>query len=269
MKKKTLKRIVYNKYNYLIQMIKKPKVAKIEFNIRTSLISKFFITISVIGIITSGVPLIRQEILSQTIKFRRIEYKIETSLTLPLETSQEKVGQRGFIDIIAGPKEQILIPADTNFSILIPKLGINSKVFSNVDPSDEKIFRPILQKGVAHAKGSVFPGYKGSVYLFAHSTANFWEIENNNAIFYSVKDLVVGDDIVIFFNNKRHNYEVFASKVIEANDVSYLRDSQKNDYETIILQACWPPGTTWKRLFVFAKPKTQINSKQTNINLVN
>jgi len=44
---------------------------------------------------------------------------------------------------------------------------------------------PILQKGIAHAQGSVFPGMQGNIYLFAHSTDNWWNVGRYNAVFLS------------------------------------------------------------------------------------
>lgn len=161
----------------------------------------------------------------------------------------------GFSAILTGPKEQILIPKDTEFSILIPKLGANAKVFANISPLNKSEFLPVLQKGVAHAKGTVFPGMKGNIYLFAHSTDNFWDAGRYNAVFYLLKDLVSGDEVIVFFENKRFNYKVTESKIVEPSDVSTLTQSQGEKEETLILQTCWPPGTTWKRLLVFAKRK--------------
>jgi hypothetical protein len=40
--------------------------------------------------------------------------------------------------------------------------------------------------GVAHAKGTVFP-HKGNIYLFAHSTDNWWNVGRYNAVFYLLK----------------------------------------------------------------------------------
>jgi len=146
---------------------------------------------------------------------------------------------------------------DTQFSILIPKIGANAKVIPNVDPSNPEDYLPKLQLGVAHAAGSVFPGMNGNIYLFAHSTDNFWNVAQYNAVFFLLKDLKPGDEIVIFFENVRHNYVVTGSKTVDPSDVSYLVNSQKSNKETLILQTCWPPGTTWQRLLVFAKPVAQ------------
>ena len=116
-------------------------------------------------------------------------------------------------------------------------------------------FLPVLQNGVAHAKGTVFPGMKGNIYLFAHSTDNFWDVGRYNAVFYLLKDLKPGDDIVIFFENQRYNYVVTELKTVDPQDISYITKANTGK-EQLILQTCWPPGTTWKRLLVFAEPKT-------------
>lgn len=152
-------------------------------------------------------------------------------------------------------KERILMPKDTDFSIVIPRIGANAEVFPNIDPEKPDEFLPILQKGIAHAKGTVFPGMKGNIYMFAHSTDNFWNVGRYNALFYLLKDVQIGDDVDVFFENVRYSYIVTDSKVVDGEDVSYIRDSQNQSEETLILQTCWPPGTTWKRLLLIAKPK--------------
>lgn len=146
------------------------------------------------------------------------------------------------------------MPKDTEFDILIPKIGANEKVFPNIDASNQNEFLPVLQKGVAHAKGSVFPGQPGNIYLFAHSTDNFWDVGRYNAVFYLLKNLSAGDDIVIFFQGARHNYTVTDSKIVSSNEVSYIAKAQTGK-EQLILQTCWPPGTSWQRLLIFARPK--------------
>jgi sortase A len=178
-----------------------------------------------------------------------------------LKTQNSKVanaqntGINNFAQVLAGPKVQELIPSDTDFSILIPKIGASAKIFPNVDPSNQNQFLPILMHGVAHAAGTIFPGMNGNIYLFAHSTDNFWDVGRYNAVFYLLKDLKKGDQVVIFYQNVRYNYVITGSKIVSPSEVSYLVDSQKQDKQTLILQTCWPPGTTFQRLLVFASPK--------------
>lgn len=162
-----------------------------------------------------------------------------------------------FADILSGSTDQVIVPPNANFSIIIPKIGASAAVIPNVDPDNEKEFLPALAKGVAHAKGTVFPGLPGNIYLFAHSTDNWWNVGRYNAIFYLLKDIKPGDEIIVFFEGRRYNYVVDHTVIGDPSEVSYLVNSQKSGEEQLILQTCWPPGTTWKRLFVIAKPKAE------------
>lgn len=217
----------------------------------------FLILLSLYGVVATFGPAFYYEAQYQIIKTRGIRFNASAQPPGRYETQGENqlVSGPSFADIIAGDKSQVLVPPDTTFSIVIPKLGATAKVWPNIDPLNEREFLPKLQKGVAHAKGSVFPGMQGNVYLFAHSTDNFWDVGRYNAVFYMLKDMRPGDDISLYFENKRYNYIVDYTVIKDANDVGLLVNSQVPGKEQLILQTCWPPGTTWKRFFVIAKPQ--------------
>ncbi len=217
----------------------------------------FLVLLCLYGVVATFGPALFYEAQFQLIKARGIEYKVAqikkgefSSSSAPSNTLAP-----GFGDIIAGAKEQVLVPPDTQFSIIIPKLGATAKIWPNVDPLKEDDFLPKLQSGVAHAKGSVFPGMEGNVYLFAHSTDNFWDVGRYNAVFYLLKDMQPGDAISVYFENTRYNYKVDHTVIKDPSDVDLLIHSQVPGKEQLILQTCWPPGTTWKRLFVIATPE--------------
>jgi sortase A len=225
-------------------------------------IGNFLVLFAVFGILATFGPALYYEISFRIIEARGVQYIVSQNVQLPKfnsnsqsQTAKISGGTASFADVLAGPKQQILVPVDTDFSIIIPKIGASAKVFPNVNPSNQDDYLPILMQGVAHAAGSVFPGMKGNIYLFAHSTDNFWDVGRYNAVFYLLKDLKKGDQIVIFYQNKRYNYSVTGSKIVNPDDVSYLVNSQKQDKQQLILQTCWPPGTTWQRLLVFAQPQ--------------
>lgn len=145
---------------------------------------------------------------------------------------------------------EILVPEDPNFSIVIPKIGANARIIPNVDPSNEKIYLDALNKGVAQATGTAFPGEGGHIFLFAHSTDYFWNISTYNAVFYLLSKLENGDEVNIFYQGQRYVYRVIGSEVVNPSQVQYL--TRKTNREFLTLQTCWPPGTTLKRLLVFA-----------------
>lgn len=217
-------------------------------------IGNFLVLFAIFGFFATFGPALYYEVSFRILEARGVQFTIQNQqVNLPIANNQQTISN--FADVLAGPKEQVLVPPDPNFSIVIPKIGASSKIFANVDPSDPNQFLPILMQGVAHAKGTVFPGMNGNIYLFAHSTDNFWDVGRYNAIFYLLKDLKVGDEVVIFFQNIRYNYIVTNTKIVDPSDVSYIVNSRYQTSQTLILQTCWPPGTTFQRLLVFAKPK--------------
>jgi len=139
-----------------------------------------------------------------------------------------------------------------DFSLYIPKINARANIVANVDTANEEEYRKALKEGVAHAKGTFFPGQEKTVYLFAHSTDSPLNFLTYNVVFYQLAQLESGDTIMVYFANKKYNYTVSDKKVVSADEVSWLvRDFGG---EKLILQTCTPPGTTLKRLLVFADP---------------
>lgn len=236
-------------------------------------IGNFLVLFAIFGILATFGPALYFEVNYQIVKARGVRYVVSSNPKSQIlnskpeeiqnnqitsetdQVNQNTGGVESFTDVLLGAKEQVLVPKDTSFSIVIPKIGASAKIFPNIDPGNPDAFLPILMQGVAHAKGTVFPGIVGNTYLFAHSTDNFWDVGRYNAVFYLLKDLQPGDDVIIFFQNKRYNYIVTESKIVNPDDVSHIVNAQNTGEEQLILQTCWPPGTTWQRLLVFAKPK--------------
>ncbi|MBI3887688.1 sortase [Candidatus Microgenomates bacterium] len=144
-------------------------------------------------------------------------------------------------------------PLSEDFGIVIPKIGANAKVIANVDPGNYGDYINALKLGVAHAKGTAFPGEAGNTYLFAHSVGNFWEVNQWNAVFYLLKELKPGDEVDLFYKGKRYIYIVYNTQIISPEDTQYL--STVSNFPMVTLQTCWPPGTTLKRLLVFGRLK--------------
>lgn len=150
------------------------------------------------------------------------------------------------------PNVKVLVPKDPNFSIIVEKIGADAPIVPNVDAGSKQIYQDALRRGVAHALGTSFPGQPGVTYLFAHSTDTIFNVPRFNAIFYLLNELEIGDRIVIFFDSKRFDYIVRETKITEPEDVSYF--TMKTNEQILVLQTCYPPGTTWKRLLVIAEP---------------
>jgi sortase A len=171
--------------------------------------------------------------------FQEIRYDLTQSL--PVTTTA----------VSESPKE--VAPPDPNFSIWIPKISALAPVVPDVDPYDSKIYQQRLTKGVAHAKGSAYPGTSGSTFLFAHSAGNPLEASQFNAVFYLLSKLQPGDEIFLWYFGAKYSYRVTEKRLVSPSAVDYLSGS---DSSSLILMTCWPPGTTLKRYLVFAESQT-------------
>lgn len=154
--------------------------------------------------------------------------------------------------ISGGYEKRSFNPVDTQFGIVVPKINVNAKIFSEVDATNPDKYLPILKKGVAHLKGSAYPGQEGNVFLFAHSTDVFWNVGQYNAVFFLIGKLEKGDEIDIYYQGKLYKYNVLEKRVVAPKILEeYVR--QHTSGKTLTLQTCYPPGTTLKRLIVIAK----------------
>jgi LPXTG-site transpeptidase (sortase) family protein len=137
-----------------------------------------------------------------------------------------------------------------DYGIIIPKLGLDERVIFNVDPNNEEQYNAALKKGIAHASSTSYPDSNGLGYYFAHSSSPGLQVQYN-AVFYLLNKLEPNDEVYIWHDNKRYRYLVESKQINQPNDVAFLYEAY--DGEMIVLQTCWPPGTTKERLLVFAK----------------
>lgn len=142
-------------------------------------------------------------------------------------------------------------PIDKEFGIIIPKINANAKIIPSVDPFNSVEYQNALTRGVAHAKGSAFPGEGRNTFLFSHSSVNFFEALRYNSVFYLLSKMERGDPIDIYYRNIRYTYNVAEVRTVAPSAVEYLFTVPKT--ETLTLMTCWPPGTTYKRLIVIAE----------------
>lgn len=148
-------------------------------------------------------------------------------------------------------KDKIVV-SDNYFSIVIPKIGANSKVVKDVDPFNSNEYQLALSRGVAHARGSSVPGMGGNTFLFAHSSNNFYNASRYNSVFYLLNKLEEKDVYYIAYDQKIYKYAVVKKDIISPENVNFLSSdlASVTEKETSVLMTCWPPGTAIKRLIV-------------------
>lgn len=150
-------------------------------------------------------------------------------------------------------KSQTAAAIPQDFRLVINKLQINAPIIKDVDAGNKKAYLKALEQGVAHDKESVLPGQPGNIFIFGHS--GYWQNRPGNykEIFSTLDQLETGDEIVVYFEGKKHPYKVREEKIVAADDWSVL---EKKDKETLTLMTCWPPKTLEKRYLIIADPIT-------------
>ena len=210
------------------------------------------IVISIVGLIFVYIPLGAAEIrygISKT-ELAQLVRKNQT------EDWDRKLAEQRQVQKMNGKPVENTLPTDwavpdVKYSIYIPKILAISRVIGNVDAGDAKAYLAALQKGVAEARGLAHPGETGTTFLFAHSVGSRVDFARYNAVFYLLDDLTYGDDIEIVYQSKLYKYTVADKQILEANDTRYLVPQTLS--EKLVLQTCYPPGTSWKRLVIVAK----------------
>ncbi|MDD5376973.1 MAG: class E sortase [Candidatus Gracilibacteria bacterium] len=145
--------------------------------------------------------------------------------------------------------------------IIIPKIGkniplVDVKLDSGFDFDHiENIFMQELEKGVVRYPGTAKPGEAGNAFIFGHSSNYPWVKGEYNSVFALLDELSFGDEIIVYYNQKKFTYIIREKKIVKPGNVKILeRDETKKE---LSLMTCWPIGTTLNRLIVFAELQEQ------------
>jgi LPXTG-site transpeptidase (sortase) family protein len=142
-------------------------------------------------------------------------------------------------------------PVNTDFSIVIERIGVNAPIVKEVSILDEKKYVEALKGGVAHAIVSPPPSRSpGNTYLFAHSSINFWQLGKYATVFNLLRKLDYGDRVHVFYEGDDYTYEVVNKEVLDGWNTYPITRAVVEP--TLTLQTCDPPGTTINRLVVTA-----------------
>ncbi|MBP6921213.1 class E sortase [Candidatus Gracilibacteria bacterium] len=143
--------------------------------------------------------------------------------------------------------------------IIIPKIGKNIPLVNvehhDADTSNEwhKIFMKELENGIVKYPGSADPGQDGNSFIFGHSSNFPWAKGNYNDVFALLNELTNGDEIIVYFKQKKFVYVVKNKLVVKPGHVSSLGGDAAN--KQLTLMTCWPLGTTLNRLLVVTELK--------------
>ncbi|MBI4835856.1 MAG: sortase [Candidatus Abawacabacteria bacterium] len=150
-------------------------------------------------------------------------------------------------------------PSDNR--VIIGKIGKNVPI---VQVADDKLLKQdfsgleqdiqdALLHGIVHYPGTAEPGQIGNAFFTGHSSNYVWVNSNYNNVLALAEELVVGDKVTIYWENKKFIYQVYDIKVVAPQDTWVLQQSG-NEYPSIMtLMTCTPIGTSLKRLIIRSK----------------
>lgn len=189
------------------------------------------------------------EIVFRWDKYRGVEYKLEETVSVDNLIQTEKVASpQKELKVSSGPVINIQ-PVNIEFSIVIESINVNAPIVKDVSVLTESVYMDALKKGVAHAAFSDYPSENAAqVYLFAHSSNNFWQLGPFSTVFNHLDKLNQGDQINVFYEGRRYLYQVDS---LSYTDNFKIDDTIFNQIgPVLILQTCYPPGSTQYRLIV-------------------
>ena len=100
--------------------------------------------------------------------------------------------------------------------------------------------------------GTAQPGEKGNVFIFGHSSNYPWVKSEYNDVFALLDTLENGDEVIIFYNQRKFTYKITDRAVVKPGDMKALESRDQNKKE-LALMTCWPIGTTLERIILFGE----------------
>lgn len=148
--------------------------------------------------------------------------------------------------------------------IIIPRIGENIPLVNvtidrgaNFETMHE-VFMEELKKWVVRYPWTAEPGQEWNVFIFWHSSNYPWVKSQYNSVFALLDKLEIGDEIIIYYFQKKYVYTVKEQTIVKPGDVKTL-ESRDHSKKELSLMTCWPVGTTLERIIVFAELTEESN----------
>ena len=135
-------------------------------------------------------------------------------------------------------------------SIEIPKIEVEAPLVF-VDSLEIKEIEKGLDLGVVHFSDSVLPGKIGQTIILGHSAPPHWPKIKYYWVFVRINELVEGDEVYVFFNNRKYEYIVTGKFFLERGE-EISQDRLTDNRNMLLLISCWPPETGTRRIAVEA-----------------
>ena len=162
----------------------------------------------------------------------------------------EKIFETPELNLEIAPSDNRIIIPRINQNI--PIIRVNSESLIARDwTALENEMQDALQDGVVHYPGTSLPGKTGNTVITGHSSYFPWDPGRFKDVFALLHNLVIGDRIVIYYDQDKYIYEVKGIDVVLPENMEVLKQSPN---EKLTLITCTPIGTNLKRLIIEAEP---------------
>jgi LPXTG-site transpeptidase (sortase) family protein len=177
-----------------------------------------------------------------------------TQQPLPIATtSDQSKKQIPYLNIeVAPPDDRVIIPR-INKNVPVVRVSTENLIKRDWGALEAEI-QQALKYGVVHYPGTAEAGENGNVVITGHSSYFSWDPGRFKDVFALLHEVVVGDTIIVYHNQKKYFYQVYETQVVTPDKIDILTQRGEN---RLTLITCTPVGTNLKRLVVFARPSGQ------------
>ncbi len=142
--------------------------------------------------------------------------------------------------------------SENDYYLAIPKTATMSPIVFPKD-GDNKTILAAMESGVAFYPGSQQFGENGRSVILGHSSKAIWYRGDYGSIFALLHKLEKGDEVYVFYGNKKLAYKVFADDVLTPAKTNELLAQIPQGESDIALITCWPVGSSSMRTVIQAK----------------
>lgn len=177
-----------------------------------------------------------------------------TQQPLPIATTADQSKKQiPYLSIeVAPPDDRVIIPR-INKNVPVVKVSTENLIKRDWGALEAEI-QQALRYGVVHYPGTAEAGENGNVVITGHSSYFSWDPGRFKDVFALLHEVVVGDTIIVYHNQKKYFYQVYETQVVTPDKIDILTQRGEN---RLTLITCTPVGTNLKRLVVFARPSGQ------------
>lgn len=144
------------------------------------------------------------------------------------------------------------------FYIRIDRIDLFKPVVKNVDPRYKEVYTKSWETGVSHGKFTALPDQIGNVYFFAHAINNANYIDDHNAWFTRIDELVENDEVIIYYEGKKYIYQVSRIYAVEPTATGVY--TGVSPVPKMTMQTCGPPrGSISSRYMVEGLQKSVVD----------